>query len=532
MRMDNFTCEECRPLLPWYVTGRLSAEQRALIDAHLGTCTRCPRELEEWRVIAAAATAASQRHSPALGAQQQGWQALRARIATERASAPSAPVGASRNGVFHRRRTLDLGVFESAPTPPEAQPHPPRRPPERPSRLVGVLALAAVVVLALALVSLFSNAARRPHTPLPTVTPTTSPTQHLYFQSATAGVSALDPSSGAALWTYANAPFASQIVAAGTRVFFIGQTTAGSGELVALDAPSGRVLWQVPLTSPFGTLAATSNLVFVATNTATHTATLAFDAATGATRWQVPLGSSQIVTSMVATDQTLVELQSTGALVAFQAGNGAVSWQKANGYVTLLLEQHSLLTTTTCGSSSVVVATTYNVCLASLAVSNGAVQWTSPIGQVTCTLLVLCSGAPSGPIAAGPGVAYIVGTAPAAQLNGVSRQQQVVFAVDASSGAARWQYAIPSGIAPVNASLTYGVFGADAHAVYYCSTGGTLHALAASQPAPLWSVRLPFTLTLTSTQFVLTPTTAYVESGGHASAIRLSDGDVLWTVGQ
>ncbi len=68
--------EKMRKLLPWYVTGRLDAEEIAALEAHLADCLDCTAELEAER---------------ALGAQvaglpmdmERGWSALRERIKAE-----------------------------------------------------------------------------------------------------------------------------------------------------------------------------------------------------------------------------------------------------------------------------------------------------------------------------------------------------------------------------------------------------------------------------------------------------------------
>lgn len=65
--------EEVRVLLPWYVTGRLDADERARLEAHLRDCPGCQAALRQERQLASAACELP------LEADQ-GWTELRQRI--------------------------------------------------------------------------------------------------------------------------------------------------------------------------------------------------------------------------------------------------------------------------------------------------------------------------------------------------------------------------------------------------------------------------------------------------------------------
>lgn len=42
----------CEQLLPWFVNGTLTADERALVEGHVADCARCEKELARLRVIA------------------------------------------------------------------------------------------------------------------------------------------------------------------------------------------------------------------------------------------------------------------------------------------------------------------------------------------------------------------------------------------------------------------------------------------------------------------------------------------------
>lgn len=79
-------------LLPWYATGRLEAEERATVDAHLRRCARCQGDLAlERRIVRESAARVPSSHA--------GWVAMLARL-----DAPTAsPLPAARPPRERRR---------------------------------------------------------------------------------------------------------------------------------------------------------------------------------------------------------------------------------------------------------------------------------------------------------------------------------------------------------------------------------------------------------------------------------------------
>lgn len=64
---------EAEELLPWYATGQLDADDRALVEAHLSSCAHCQRQLQaERRMIDEFVSSAPEVDS--------GWARLRGRI--------------------------------------------------------------------------------------------------------------------------------------------------------------------------------------------------------------------------------------------------------------------------------------------------------------------------------------------------------------------------------------------------------------------------------------------------------------------
>lgn len=71
--------EDSNALLPWYVTGRLDADDRARVDSHLKTCAQCQADLVAERRLHAAFAADGE----AVGDVDAGWAGLRRRLGSE-----------------------------------------------------------------------------------------------------------------------------------------------------------------------------------------------------------------------------------------------------------------------------------------------------------------------------------------------------------------------------------------------------------------------------------------------------------------
>ena len=79
---------EVQVLLPWYVTGRLEADEHAQVESHLAACPRCQAEVEAERRLQAA-----HRGIASPGDVERSLAALRTRMA---ASQPATPAPATR----------------------------------------------------------------------------------------------------------------------------------------------------------------------------------------------------------------------------------------------------------------------------------------------------------------------------------------------------------------------------------------------------------------------------------------------------
>jgi len=117
----------------------------------------------------------------------------------------------------------------------------------------------------------------------------------------------LDPATGQLLWKSATDDYrAAPLVAAGTLYSWAGAAD-GPGRLVALDARSGAVRWQVPEDEESDPLVVDAGLVI-----ATGVGRLeAVDAATGAARWHAPFGGGPFSAASAR----------GGVLYAFQIGH-------------------------------------------------------------------------------------------------------------------------------------------------------------------------------------------------------------------
>jgi anti-sigma factor RsiW len=93
---DEQPHDEAEELLPWYATGQLDPEQRALVEQHLLTCARCERQLAlERRLIDQFREMAPEVES--------GWARLRARIDAPAPVRPRRPSAFAEFWAFLRR---------------------------------------------------------------------------------------------------------------------------------------------------------------------------------------------------------------------------------------------------------------------------------------------------------------------------------------------------------------------------------------------------------------------------------------------
>ena len=92
--MMRYSCAECIRVAPWYAAGRVTADERALVDAHLADCARCRDELVQWRAVGAA-LAREEAQTPPDVSSAEGWLALSERLSNLPLSGQSTHPSAS-----------------------------------------------------------------------------------------------------------------------------------------------------------------------------------------------------------------------------------------------------------------------------------------------------------------------------------------------------------------------------------------------------------------------------------------------------
>jgi hypothetical protein len=140
-------------LLPECAAGRLSAFERASVEAHLASCADCREELEGWRAVAALLTEDGDAASdPTFEA---GWDRLVAALPLREGVAASASTGTSRPAADMRcprpLRTIEVGTLEDPDSPAV-----PMRPPRRATPVRERVRLALSVAAVLAIVGSFA----------------------------------------------------------------------------------------------------------------------------------------------------------------------------------------------------------------------------------------------------------------------------------------------------------------------------------------------------------------------------------------
>jgi anti-sigma factor RsiW len=87
IRLRGDRHQEVQSLLPWYLTDRLEASERAEVEAHLAECPECQAELRTERRLGAEVAAASVVASS--GDAEHGWAQMRRRIEPKAPGRPS-----------------------------------------------------------------------------------------------------------------------------------------------------------------------------------------------------------------------------------------------------------------------------------------------------------------------------------------------------------------------------------------------------------------------------------------------------------
>lgn len=172
--------------------------------------------------------------------------------------------------------------------------------------------------------------------PGPVRNPPTAANGKLFVVTISNQILALDQTTGEVLWTHESFEEAARVLSTGSPAVEGDLVVApfSSGEVVAIDAETGRPLWSATV-SRSSRLNALSTLNDIAGSpvidrggvfAVSHAGQLAaIDARTGGVAWEV--GVSSLNTPWIAGD--FIFLMSTnGELIAFSRNDGAVAWRK------------------------------------------------------------------------------------------------------------------------------------------------------------------------------------------------------------
>lgn len=507
--MRSLACQRPASLLPWYVTDRLTAEERERVRTHLLTCAACQRELDEWRAIASAAV--SQRLAPSAQVEERAWRGIQTRIAAVHPDVADQPASASGSRLIRFRRSGGDGR-------PDGPDHGPRRAHHLVSRVPLVVTAAAITALlvVVGLVGITGHLTDRlgwwaANTPTASAPASGTPPPALFTYDFFRGVTAVDPTHGARLWNYQQAPFANQAFIIGSRAVLVSQASGGKGQVVALDVTTGHQVWAASLTSAFATLATTNDTVFAVTKAGSPDELVALNATTGAVRWRVT--PTIIGNTISAYGSTVIVGDSVSSLIAYSASDGKVLW-KINGFVSgSVIERDGLFVTMSCQGQFA------SYCAMRLDPSSGKALWSAPLHGMPEFMK---------PVVTGPGAVYILtegetGTQPG----------QAITALNASDGGVRWTYLIPASVAGSGSVLSQSVtLGASATSVYMVAKAGEVAAINAATATPLWTARMPYSLTTpTYIEAIPNGATVYITSGSDATALSGGSGKLLWSIG-
>jgi outer membrane protein assembly factor BamB len=217
-------------------------------------------------------------------------------------------------------------------------------------------------------------------------------------------------------------------------------------------------------------------------------------------------------------------------LIALSAGDGSLLWQRGGAFLGAAVQNAGdIFSAVSCGDGLIVVflSTYHTICLSAVNASDGSVHFLSPpIADGVCLLFVICGGsAYSGP-ALGADTAYAVSSTYTYPDSQTTLQEQFVQAFETSSSALRWKYAVPGTQGLSRTTATVALLGADARAVYYASSDGSLTALDPSQQQPRWTTMIP---TSAGTTLQSQGSAGHVIEESVVYAISLDTGSTLWT---
>ncbi len=143
----DFSCKRCQDCLPWYVADTLANDERAAMERHLATCTRCRDALEAWREVGAALHRADD-HIPLDTASVATWAHI-----THRLEAHTA-----RTYKVDERTPMSLQDTNTPNTSTPASVSPAARPHTRIHSLISLIAAVALIAFS---ASIFSHFAAR-----------------------------------------------------------------------------------------------------------------------------------------------------------------------------------------------------------------------------------------------------------------------------------------------------------------------------------------------------------------------------------
>ena len=156
----------------------------------------------------------------------------------------------------------------------------------------------------------------------------------------------------------------------------------------ALAADTGHLLWRLPTEgAPRTALAFAGGLAYVATPVAAGYALLALDARTGAMRWQVALQPDDAAVSVLADGGTVFAI-APGTVTAWDDSTGAARWRRAtpspsSGFQQMVVAAGFLYLSadgatyvSACGTNSV---SQVSPTIAALRATDGALLWQTPM---------------------------------------------------------------------------------------------------------------------------------------------------------
>jgi outer membrane protein assembly factor BamB len=248
------------------------------------------------------------------------------------------------------------------------------------------------------------------------------------YLGASGELVALDAVTGRRRWTSAYGPFAADAVArryapavAGGTVYAVrNEHLGGPSGIHALDAVTGRQRWVFTDPGLSTPVVAGDGLVYAATPAGLH----ALDAATGKIRWQVaadPTGLAAGFGQPVLDGASLYVTQSSGTLAALDAASGRPRWQRDATADGVAGQDLTLL-----DGTLYYCASTYGAVVHAVDPATGAQRWKSAADPDLD---------PGGsPLAAAAGL-VLVGSA------NTGVHDRAVTALDPATGARRWKYA-------------------------------------------------------------------------------------------